>query len=463
MNPKLFGTDGIRSRAGDFPLNAPAIVAIGQAIVEKLRGKLLVGYDTRISSPWILGLLKEGIQRTSAVIDDAGIIPTPAIALLVKMEGYSGGIMISASHNPFEDNGIKVFSADGTKLSDAAEIEIEKRVFQLLSAGPPDIERVRDEIPEAQITAANSTGFPERYLKCLESHFSHGQWLNGLRIVVDCANGAMSQVAPALLERLGASLNVIHANPSGKNINAGCGAVHLESLTEAVNRGTCDFGVAFDGDGDRSLFVSGSGRRIDGDAVLLLMARRMRPAAVVGTSMTNYALEVLLKTEGISLARVDVGDRYIFEEMKRSSNGGGHSVGDGAGDSASDGGMLGGEPSGHIIFPDFGLSGDGLLTALKVAQAVVEAKVSLDELCRDWIPAPHLLKGVRVEKKIPLDQLPLVQKKIAEIDVELMGRGRLVVRYSGTEPLLRVMIESDDATRNEIFMEELIAAIQKSI
>jgi phosphoglucosamine mutase len=451
MNNKLFGTDGIRSRAGNFPLNASAVRAIGQAIGERLGGRLLVGSDTRISSPWILSLLTEGIHCTSAVIDDAGIIPTPAIALLVKSESYAGGIMISASHNPFEDNGIKVFSADGTKLSDVAEGEIEQRVFKLLSTGTAGADKHRDTVPEAKITAANSTIFPGQYLEKLKSHFASGQWLQGLHIVVDCANGAMSEVAPAMLKRLGASVTVIHASPTGKNINAECGAVHLESLVDTVTKTPCDFGVAFDGDGDRSLFVSGSGRRIDGDAVLLLMARRMRPSAVVGTSMTNYALEQMLKKEQIALTRVDVGDRYIFEEMRR------------AGANGARGEMLGGEPSGHIIFPDFGLSGDGLLTALKVAQAIVETKRSMDDLCRDWVPAPHLLKGVRVEKKVPLNQLPLVQSKIAEIDRELTGRGRLVVRYSGTEPLLRVMIESDDASRNEIFMEQLIAVIQDSL
>jgi phosphoglucosamine mutase len=447
MNLSLFGTDGIRSRAGSFPLNAVSIVAIGQAIGERLGGTLLIGFDTRISSPWILGLLKQGIQRTSTVVHDAGVIPTPGIALLVKTDGYSGGIMISASHNPFEDNGVKVFSNDGTKLSDTAETEIERQVFALLGDGLSAVRRQRDEIPNVSMSAENHTGFPDRYANRIETHFKSGKWLQGLRIVVDCANGAMSRIAPAVLGRLGAELNVINASPTGTNINAACGAVHLESLTAAMNNVGADFGVAFDGDGDRALFVSGSGRRIDGDAVLLLIARRLRPARVVGTSMTNFALEQILKKEGIGLTRVDVGDRFIFEEMRRGR------------DTSSPDGILGGEPSGHIIFSDFGLSGDGLLTALKVAEAIVESKSSLDELCRDWIPSPHLLKGVRVEKKIPLEQLPEIQSKIAEIEQVLMGRGRIVVRYSGTEPLLRIMIESDDAMQNEKRMAELISTV----
>jgi len=451
MNSKLFGTDGIRTRAGKFPLNAPAIVAIGQAIGERLEGTLLVGYDTRMSSPWILGLLKQGIGRTSAVMHDAGVMPTPGIALLVKTEAYSGGIMISASHNPFEDNGVKVFASDGTKLSDAAETEIEQRVFALLDEGNRGAFEHRDEIPETTVSGENTTDFPERYLRRLETHFRTGQWMQGLRIVVDCANGAMSRIAPGFLRRLGADLDVINAAPSGRNINAACGAVHMESLTAAMGRGEADFGVAFDGDGDRALFVSRKGRLIDGDAVLLLIARRLRPSKVVGTSMTNFALETILKKEGIGLMRVNVGDRFIFEEMQRHLNGSGTN------------GILGGEPSGHIIFSDFGLSGDGLLTALKVAEAIVETESSLDDLCRDWSPSPHLLKGVRVEKKIPLEQLPEVQFKISEIEEALTGCGRIVVRYSGTEPLLRIMIESDDAGRNEKWMEELTATIKKSL
>jgi len=446
MNSKLFGTDGIRSRAGNFPLNATTVVAIGQAIGERLGGRLLVGYDTRVSSPWILGLLQEGIARTSSTIDDAGVIPTPAIALLVKSEAYSGGIMISASHNPYEDNGIKVFSSNGTKLVDAAEAEIESRVFELLGKSATDVRQRQDTIPDANISAVNTTGCPERYTQILLSHFASGQWLAGLLFVVDCANGAMSEIAPTVLRRLGATVRVIHASPTGHNINANCGAVHMESLMAVMEQEKAVFGVAFDGDGDRALFVSTQGRRVDGDAVLWLMARSLKPSRVVGTSMTNYALEQLLAKLGIALVRVDVGDRYIFEEMQRSTTP-----------------VLGGEPSGHIIFQDFGLSGDGLLTALKVAEVIVKADAGLDAFCEDWVPAPHLLKGIRVEKRVPLDELPLVQKKISEIQDALVGRGRIVVRYSGTEPLLRVMIESDDSQRNEEFMEALMKVIRESL
>lgn len=440
---KLFGTDGIRARAGEFPLNATSIVAIGQAIAERLDGTVVVGQDTRISSPWIFELLKQGFERSGkATIVSAGIVPTPAVALLTREDSFAGGVMISASHNPFEDNGIKVFSSDGTKLNDTTESEIERRIHALM---PPGAEAAVDAIPDIAISKNIVGRWLDDYRELLLSHFPGGQWLSGLRIVADCANGAMSVVAPNLLRQLGAEVRVICGDPSGRNINLNCGAVHLEALTAAMKEGAADFGVAFDGDGDRSLFVSRNGKRVDGDAVLLLMARRMKPSRVVGTSMTNYALEKILAAEGVELTRVGVGDRYIFEEMQRS------------------GAPIGGEPSGHIIFSDFRLSGDGLLTTLKLAEAMVDAKKSLDDLTRDWIPAPQLLKGVRVSRRVPIEELPALQEVMRDASAILEGCGRLVVRYSGTEPLLRVMIESDDAGRNEEWMDRLLGAVKKDI
>ena len=479
MSNGLFGTDGIRARAGEFPLDSQTVVAIGQAVGEKLGGTIVIGQDTRISSPWIFNLLREGISKTGATIEDAGVIPTPAIALLTKEHHYAGGIVISASHNPYEDNGIKVFSSDGTKLKDADEEEIERTVYELLDNDPLRASRAvplskgdtggrvqsvplekgdsRHDRSECepdrakQVSKAAGGHFARTYQELLLSRFPPGQWLKGTRILVDCANGAMSHVAPDLLRRLGANVTVIHASPSGTNINENCGAVHLHALTSAMKDTSADFGVAFDGDGDRSLFVSRSGRLIDGDAVLLTMARRLKqagrlnPPTVVGTLMTNFSLEKMLAAEGIGLTRVAVGDRYIFEEMQRG------------------GGPLGGEPSGHIIFPDFGLSGDGLLTTLKVAEAIVSDHASFDDLTRDWIEAPQLLKNVRVRHKVALETFPEIQAKVSEVHHKLHGCGRLVIRYSGTEPLLRVMIESDDAAKNERLMEELLDVIRRNI
>jgi phosphoglucosamine mutase len=443
---KLFGTDGIRARAGEFPLNGETIVAIGRAIGDKLGGKVFVGQDTRISSPWILEQLQKGFTQTRATIQNAGVIPTPAVALLTKSLGYSGGLMISASHNPYQDNGIKVFGPDGTKLTDADETEIEKRVFELI--GPTARQHI-DRPPEGELKAADGAGWRERYQEILLSRFPNSDWLRGLRVVVDCANGAMSEVAPRLLTKLGADVVVTHAWPNGTNINDRCGAVHVDALRSAMQTGVADFGVAFDGDGDRSMFMSASGRLIDGDAVLLLIARRMKrngelhPPIVVGTLMTNFSLERMLRENGITLKRVAVGDRFIFEEMQRSAA------------------LLGGEPSGHVIFPDFKLSGDGLLTTLKVAEAIATDRASFDDLTRDWVEAPQLLKNIPVHEKVPLETLPAIQAKIAAIHQQLEGCGRLVVRYSGTEPLLRVMIESDDATRNDHLVSELIEVIRR--
>ncbi len=449
MSMKLFGTDGIRAVAGEFPLNTQVIPAIGRAIGEKLGGKVIMGVDTRVSSPWIFQLLQKGLSQTPATVTNAGVIPTPAVALLTKWLGYSGGIMISASHNPYEDNGIKVFSSDGTKLNDTDEEQLENRIFELIHANAS--QRQKDVVPEQEISAANSTGWHERYQEILLSHFPRSDWLTGLRVVMDCANGAMSEIAPQLLRKLGAELVLVHASPDGKNINAGCGAVHINALGTAMKEAGADFGVAFDGDGDRSLFVSGNGRLIDGDAVLLLMARRMKkrgelkPPIVVGTLMTNFSLERMLRDEGITLTRVSVGDRFIFEEMLRS------------------GSQLGGEPSGHIIFSDFKLSGDALLTTLKVAETIANDHASFDDLTRDWVESPQLLKNVRVREKVPLDTLPAIQAKLEEVDHQLRGCGRLVVRYSGTEPLLRVMIESDDAAKNERLMNQMLEVIQKQL
>jgi len=445
---KLFGTDGIRARAGEFPLNSLAIIAIGRAIGEKLGGKIFIGQDTRMSSPWIFQLLRQGLSQTSAAATDAGVIPTPGVALLTKSLGYSGGVMISASHNAYEDNGIKVFGADGTKLNDSDEVQVEKRIFELLGS---DAQKHTDDVPQTAVSASNPTGWAERYQEILSSHFPKRNWLEGVRIVLDCANGAMSEVAPRLLKKLGADVVVTHAAPNGTNINAGCGAVHVEALQSEMKNASADFGVAYDGDGDRSMFMSKGGRLIDGDGILLLMARRLKnsgqlnPPVVIGTLMTNFSLERMLGNEGISLTRVSVGDRFIFEEMLRS------------------GSRLGGEPSGHIIFGDFRLSGDGLLTTLKVAETIASNHTSFDDLTRDWIESPQLLKNIRVKNKVPLETLPAIQAKMAAVQHELQGCGRLVVRYSGTEPLLRVMIESDDAARNERLMGELLDTIRQQL
>jgi len=442
---RLFGTDGIRGEAGVFPLDPATVAAIGEAIGDTLGGELIVGRDPRESGLWILERLCDGIGRAGGRVHNVGVLPTPAVALLTSQSAAAGGVMISASHNPFEDNGIKVFGADGRKLGDLEEARVEERVSELLALAEMHETRSPDE--GSQTSSADR----DRYLSQLRGRFSGGLWLRGLRILCDCANGATSEVAPLLFGSLGAHVEAICASPDGRNINKDCGAVHPQSLIGKMQEGRFDLGVAFDGDGDRSIFVTATGRLIDGDGVLWVMARHLLtagalvPPEIVGTSMTNVALENRLRELGIRLHRVDVGDRFIFRKM------------------VEGGFRLGGEPSGHVIFSDYGLSGDGLLTTLKLCQVMVDTGRSLDELTSDWSPAPQLIENLRVSQKIPLTSLPDVTAKIREIEHTLETTGRIIVRYSGTEPLLRIMIESDSDRTNRTLANDLAEVVRKSI
>ena len=442
----LFGTDGIRGLAGEFPLDRATLLLIGRAIGEHLGGRVLIGRDPRKSGPEIFTQLKLGLEIGGASTEDGGILPTPAIALLTRESKLSGGIVISASHNPYQDNGIKVFRADGRKLDDVEEEGIENRVTQLRRTT-----KGSDSSAPALHQGEYDPAWLERYLVLLGKRFSSHKWLKEFNLTLDCANGAMSRLAPGFLESLGAGVRSIHSSPDGTNINVDCGAVHPGDLIDEVRRNGSSLGVAFDGDGDRSIFVDARGRLIDGDAVLLVMSRNLKkagtliPPLVVGTSMTNYNLERKLNEEGIELVRTDVGDRYIFREM------------------LDTGAQLGGEPSGHIIFSDYRLSGDGLLTTLKLCEAMVTEGASLDELTQDWHPSPQVLENVRVFEKVPLDTLPPVVEKIEEIRRILEGRGRMVVRYSGTEPLLRVMVESDSDSLNRTCASDLIEVVQDAL
>ncbi len=440
---KLFGTDGIRAEAGRPPLDRATLPLIGQAIGEHLTGRILLARDPRESGPIIRELLRSGLLRSGTPIEDAGILPTPAVALLVKESGAGGGIMISASHNPFRDNGIKVFGPDGRKLDDDHERSIESRVAALSGNGV-----ISESSPGRQAATGSWTA---HYLDLLGRRLPPGRWLDGRTIVVDSANGAMSSIAPEYLDMLGARVISIHSTPDGININAQCGAVYPESMVDRVGAEEADFGVAFDGDGDRAIFATRSGRLVDGDAVLLVLARLMKergilaPPVVVGTSMTNYNLEKMLADQDITLTRTAVGDRFIFQEMLRS------------------GARIGGEPSGHVIFSDFGLSGDGLFTALKLAEAIVSTGQDLDRLTSDWRPAPQILQNLRVPERIPLESLPAVQEELRKLEQNLRGRGRLVVRYSGTEPLLRVMVESDSEALSQESADRLVQLLDREL
>jgi phosphoglucosamine mutase len=445
---KLFGTDGIRGVAGEPPLDAATVFAVGRALGEFLReqkaaGKVLLGEDTRESSPWVTRYLAGGLRAAGVEGISAGVLPTPAIARLVRARGFAAGAMVSASHNPYRDNGVKLIAANGMKLPDETEAQLAARIQALRGAGgePPGVS------PPVDMSLAGD------YLEALRQATPANLWedFQGLHLVVDCANGAASGVAPKLFRSLGAGVTALHAAPDGKNINAGCGALHPESLAAKVTEVRAHLGVAFDGDADRAIFVAGSGRIVNGDGVLLACARWMREkkllrgGCVVGTVMANLGLEVALKAEGLPLLRTAVGDRYVLEEM------------------LARGANLGGEQSGHIIFLDDSPAGDGLLTTLKVLTILAERDATLDDLVADLKVFPQTLKNTRVREKRPLEELPAVTKAIREATAALGPRGRVIVRYSGTEPLLRVMVEAETEADVQRWTDHISRAVESSL
>jgi phosphoglucosamine mutase len=399
-------------------------------------GEVLLGEDTRESSPTVTGYLAGGLRRAGAKPVSAGVLPTPAVAHLVRAQDFLAGVVVSASHNPYRDNGIKLIAATGTKFPDETETLLEEFIERFRAEGGAP----QAEAPSPRLELADA------YLEWLQK--KAGVNLTGLRLVVDCANGAAVRTAPKLLRALGADVVEIHSAPDGKNINEGCGALHPESLRQKVLEVHAAVGVAFDGDADRAIFASGSGKVVNGDGILLAAARRMmkkgtlKGGAVVGTVMANLGLELALKKEGLALVRTPVGDRYVLEEMQRRKA------------------NLGGEQSGHIIFLDDAPTGDGLLTALHVFALVKEERKSLDELTADLKVFPQVLRNVRVREKRPLEELPAVAQAIREAEAAMGERGRVVVRYSGTEPLLRVMVEAETEAEVERWTDHICRAIE---
>lgn len=475
---KLFGTDGIRGVAGEAPLDTRTIFAVGRAVGEWLgeqkdltaeahpstslgtgrsqrRRSVLLGEDTRESSPWVTSWLAGGLKAAGAEAVSAGVLPTPGVAELVRAKGFAAGVVVSASHNPYRDNGIKLIGPEGMKLADAIEEQIEDRIYGLLRGKEAGKQggRESDQTAEGAWSPPVDMGLAEEYVALLRQATAGElpQGLSGMHLVVDCANGAAARVAPGLLRELGAAVTAIHASPDGRNINEGCGALHPEVVAAKVKEIRADLGVAFDGDADRALFAAASGRVVNGDGVLLLCARRMKEqgrlkgGAVVGTSMSNLGLEVALKKEGLGLARAAVGDRYVLEEMQRR------------------GANLGGEQSGHIIFLDDAPTGDGLLTALKVLSVVRASGKTLEELTADLKVFPQTIRNLRVREKRPLAELPGVEQVIREAEASLGERGRVVVRYSGTEPLLRVMVEAESEELVERWTGAICDAVDKDL
>jgi len=451
---QLFGTDGIRGVAGEFPLTKQSTYLIGRALGHDLvhatpKAQAVVGQDTRESSRWIADRVAEGLAAVGVEVHSAGVITTPGVAYLARSRGLAAGVVISASHNPWTDNGIKVFSGDGFKLTDERELAIEKEIFALLE-NPTAADDTALKVPGPSLPG--EAGLRRAYIESLAASVSSD--LRKLRVLVDCANGAATAEAPELFRDLGIAATFIHISPDGRNINEGCGALHPEVLGKRVAQcaGQFDLGVTFDGDADRALFCDAGGRVVNGDAVLLAAARDLRARGklhgdtVVATTMSNMGLEMALRNSGVRMLRANVGDKYVLEEMLKT------------------GATLGGEQSGHVIFRDGdSTTGDGLLTAIRLMDIIVRSGKSLAELVADLKVFPQKIQNVRVREKIPFAQVPTVQAAITAAERELDGNGRVVVRYSGTEALARVMVEAESEEKMRTVTAAIASEIQKAL
>jgi len=426
-----FGTDGVRGVAGLHPLTSSWVLDLGRASAEVLKTQnphptVVIGKDTRKSGDMLEAALAAGLTAQGVNVVHLGVIPTPGVSFLTRALGADAGVVISASHNPFEDNGIKFFGASGEKLSDALERDIEAKLENLLDLPPC--------VGVEMGTVLNYTDAERLYLNFLSSHAPN---LSGLKIAMDCANGAAYRIAPRVFQRAGAELFAVYTNPDGRNINVDCGSTHLGRISKIVAEGDFDLGVAFDGDADRALLVDRFGRTVQGDQMLLLLAQARGETAVVTTLMANMGLEVKLFERGVALERTAVGDRYVHERMLEK------------------GLTLGGEQSGHILMLDLSPTGDGVLTALRVLAASLELNTALERLVDDLTLYPQTLVNVRVQDKQGLAKHPEVQKAVLEAETRLAGRGRINLRPSGTEPLVRVMVEGE----SEVEIVEIARAV----
>ena len=440
MSRQLFGTDGIRGVAGQYPLDSRTVFAFGRALGEWALShsgtpRVLIGMDTRESGPALAAQVTAGLERQGVPFEIAGVLTTPGVAWLTKTGPFAAGLMISASHNAFADNGLKLFAHSGYKVPDAEELELEKRIFALAenSAG------------ESGAIQAHS-GVGAAYIDFLRSSFSRE--LAGFKVVVDGGNGSASALAPGLLRSLGAEVVELHCAPNGRNINLHCGALHTEHMQDAAVAHNADLAVAFDGDADRAMFAARSGKKVDGDHVLLICGRDAKQRGhlpgdtVVATVMSNLGLAIALKKHGISLTRTAVGDKYVLEEMIRI------------------GAVIGGEQSGHIIFHEHATTGDGMLTMLRLLDVMARQRASLHSLAEELHILPQTLVNVRFGRKLPLEELDTVQAAIRACENEFGEAGRVVVRFSGTEPLARVMVEGTTLDRVGHHAERIAKAIQ---
>lgn len=441
---KLFGTDGIRSLAGEFPLDEKTVRTIGASLARQFTASLgraprfITGRDTRESGGWIEQAFHGGAVSEGATCESAAVITTPGVAYLTSAFGFDAGIVISASHNPYYDNGIKIFLPDGKKIDRETESLIEADIFDAADFDGTTVD----------IDISRTDEFYANYIDHLKSNVP-GISAAGLKIVIDCANGAASGFALQLISDLGAEVIAIHDQPDGRNINESCGSLHLEHLQAKVVEQKADLGVAFDGDADRALFVDETGKIIDGDATLWILAEYLKShgkltnSTVVATVMSNLGLELALRSRGVELLRADVGDKYVLDALLKT------------------GSEIGGEQSGHIIFPEISLVGDGMMTALLLLRAMTEKGASVSRAADGFVQYPQILKNVKVLEKRPFAEVPEIASAAKQVEYELDGTGRLLLRYSGTENLARVMIEGKDQAVIEALAGRLADTIDK--
>ena len=444
MSVQLFGTDGVRGVAGEWPLDERTVTRLGAALVRGLghhgTPRLIVGRDTRESGPWIEGALAAGAVWAGAHVTSVDVVPTPAVAYLAGAEDFDLGVVLSASHNPYGDNGIKVFSGRGHKFAETDERAVEAVMADTSWDVPSGAPAVIDRQP-----------LVDAYLAHLSRLLPSVTALRGARLAVDMANGATTTTAPRVLDHLGFDVVALGDRPDGRNINLDCGSTHPQALARAVVEHGCQLGIAFDGDGDRAIFVDHTGRIVDGDALLLILARarqregRLAHETVVATVMSNIGLEIALREHGIRLVRTAVGDKYVMDEMTRG------------------GFVLGGEQSGHIILSEHLPTGDGVATALALLSVLEETGQSLAELAAERVTYPQTLVNVRVRENRPVASVPALAEIIRDVEHQLDGQGRVLVRYSGTEPLLRIMIEGPSQTAVEDWAERIAAAVRSHL
>lgn len=446
---RLFGTDGVRGKAGLFPLDAITLQTVGRSLAIHLQTKLrrspviVTGRDTRESGLWLEAALTQGAQDAGAECKSAGVITTPGVAFLARSLPADAGVVISASHNPYQDNGFKIFSPSGRKLDDETERLIEADILATTEYSPPP------QTPLLNQSLAPS--LRSRYLDFLKNDIAAGLSLNDYTIVIDAANGAASQIAPELFASLRTRVNVINNRPDGRNINRDCGSLHIESLQASVLEARADMGVAFDGDADRALFVDAKGRYVDGDATLWVLGKfmhsqhQLKKDLVVATVMSNIGLEIALRSLGVGLVRTDVGDKFVLEELIRT------------------GASLGGEQSGHIIFPHVSLAGDGIITALNLLRVMRTEQKPLHDLTEGFVRHPQVLLNVEVREKQPFHEVDQIKTLAGEIEKKLGHQGRLLLRYSGTEPLARVMIEGENQAMIDQYASDLATVIKGAL